>query len=212
MVIDTMAVGPLGCNCSVLYDPTGASAVVIDPGGNFDLIKGRIERARARVVAVLHTHVHIDHMGATAPLVRWSGAQAHIHEADRVLWELMPIQAQMVGVDPPEACGLLGDLEPGSLLRFGGIELSVLHTPGHSPGSVSFVLDNGGERVAFTGDTLFRHGIGRTDLWGGDTDAIFHSIKTHLLALDDATKVVPGHGPCTTIGDERLGNPFLVRP
>jgi hydroxyacylglutathione hydrolase len=210
MVIDTVAVGPLGCNCSVIFDPASTSAVVIDPGGDFDVLRALLEKGGARVAAVLHTHVHIDHVGATAALVRWSGAQAHIHEADRPLWGLMPIQARMLGIDPPEACELLGDLEAGAVQNFGSIALRVLHTPGHSPGSVSFVLENDGATVAFTGDTLFRNGIGRTDLWGGDPDAIVRSIETRLLTLDDATQVVPGHGRRTTIGQERKNSPFLI--
>jgi glyoxylase-like metal-dependent hydrolase (beta-lactamase superfamily II) len=210
MVIDTFAVGPLGCNCSLLYEPGGAG-VVIDPGGDFDVIRERIERAKVKISAILLTHAHIDHVGATAKLVRWSGARAHFHEADRLLYGLMPMQAQMLGMETPEVCDLVGDLEPGRAVHASGIDLTVLHTPGHSPGSVSFVVEREGSQVVFTGDTLFRRGIGRTDVWGGDAVAILRSIRTQLLSLDDATVVVPGHGPSTTIGAERRGNPLLAQ-
>jgi glyoxylase-like metal-dependent hydrolase (beta-lactamase superfamily II) len=209
MVIETFPVGPLQCNCSILVDDPTGSAIVIDPGGDFDNIRERLEKNGATVAAIVHTHTHIDHVGATAPLQRWSRASAHIHEADRPLYELLPVQAELLGVPLPESCEMEGDLLHETTLRAGGIELAVLHTPGHTPGSVSFVVRSGAEAVAFTGDTLFRRGIGRTDLWGGDTDLIFRSLRTRLMTLAEDTKVIPGHGPSTSIGEERQGNPFL---
>ena len=209
MVIETFPVGPLRCNCSILVDEETRNAIVIDPGGDFDNIRARLENNAARVTAIVHTHTHIDHVGATAPLQRWSSAQAHIHEADRFLYDLLPVQAQLLGVPLPERCDIEGDLVDDLVLRAGQVALEVLHTPGHTPGSVSFVVRSGDEAVAFTGDTLFRRGIGRTDLWGGDTDLIFRSLRTRLMTLPENTKVVAGHGPDTTIGDERRGNPYL---
>jgi hydroxyacylglutathione hydrolase len=209
MVIETFPVGPLRCNCSILVDDETRNAIVIDPGGDFDNIRARLENNAARVTAIVHTHTHIDHVGATAPLQRWSSAQAHIHEADRFLYDLLPVQAQLLGVPLPERCDIEGDLVDDLVLRAGQVALEVLHTPGHTPGSVSFVVRSGDEAVAFTGDTLFRRGIGRTDLWGGDTDLIFRSLRTRLMTLPENTKVVAGHGPDTTIGDERRGNPYL---
>lgn len=211
MLIETFPVGPLGCNCSILVDPASKSALVIDPGGDFEVIRGRLERAGATVVSIVHTHTHIDHVGATAPLQRLSGAPARIHRDDRFLYDLLPVQAAMIGVDLPEICDLSMDLDDEVIVKAGGIDLHVLHTPGHTPGSVSFLTQTEGGPVAFTGDTLFRRGIGRTDLWGGDSEAIFRSLKRRLLTLDDTTKVVAGHGPSTTIGEEKQKNPFLQR-
>jgi glyoxylase-like metal-dependent hydrolase (beta-lactamase superfamily II) len=209
MVIETFPVGPLRCNCSILVDDETRSAIVIDPGGDFEKIRARLEKNGASVTAIVHTHTHIDHVGATAPLQRWSSAQARIHEADRFLYDLLPLQAELLGVPLPERCDVEGNLADEAVIRAGGVELQVLHTPGHTPGSVSFVVHDADGPLAFTGDTLFRRGIGRTDLWGGDTDLIFRSLRTRLMTLAENTKVVPGHGAMTTIGEERRANPYL---
>lgn len=211
MKITAFPVGPLGCNCSVIWDEIGKDAIVVDPGGDFDRIREALTKEGLRVAAIVHTHTHIDHVGATAPLQGWSGAEAHIHEADRFLYRMLPVQAALVGVPVPETCELSGDLIDGTTVRAGTIEMAVLHTPGHTPGSVSFLVKDAEGSIAFTGDTLFRMGIGRTDLWGGDGELILRSLRNRLLALDDDTLVIPGHGPETTIGDERRGNPFLAR-
>lgn len=209
MLLDTFPTGPLGCNCSILVDPASKAAVVVDPGGDFDTIRDKLERAGAKVTAVVHTHTHIDHVGATAPLQRWSGAPARIHEADRFLYDMLQVQAAMLGIPAPEACEVAGDLDDGAAIRAGALELGVLHTPGHTPGSVCFVAKTASGPVAFTGDTLFRRGIGRTDLWGGDSGAIVKSLRGKLLTLEEATRVIPGHGPATTIGEEKRANPFV---
>ncbi len=210
ITIDTFPVGALGCNCSILVDPVTKTALVIDPGGDFDEIRARLERAGARVAAILHTHAHIDHVGATAPLQRWAGAPARIHAADRFLYDTLPVQAAYAGISAPATCSIDGDLADGTTVTAGGIELSVIHTPGHSPGSVSFLAKIGGNGVVFVGDTLFCGGIGRTDLWGGDSNALLLSIRSKLLTLDDETRVIAGHGPPTTIGAEKRQNPFLT--
>ena len=209
MLVASFPVGPLQCNCSIVLDEEAGEAIVIDPGGDFERIRARLEAKRARVVAIVHTHTHIDHVGATAELQAHSGAPAKIHEADRFLYDLLPVQAAMLGLPLPAQCALDGDLVDASTLRVGALELGVLHTPGHTPGSVSFLVKAGGREVAFTGDTLFQRGIGRTDLWGGDGELILRSLRDRLLTLDDATEVITGHGPSTTIGDERRANPFL---
>ena len=180
MLVETFSVGPLGCNCSIVVDPGSKAAIVVDPGGDFDEIQRRIEKAGAKVTAIVHTHTHIDHVGATAPLQAWSGAAAKIHEADRFLYEMLPIQAAMIGMELPETCELEGSLTDDLVLAAGGLEMLVMHTPGHTPGSCSFVAKLGAHRVAFAGDTLFRRSIGRTDLWGGDSDLILRSIKNKL--------------------------------
>lgn len=209
MLIESFPTGPLGCTCSLLVDPKAGAALVIDPGGDFPIIREKLEKAGAKVAAIVHTHTHVDHVGATAPLAEWSGASARIHEADRFLYDLLPTQAAMLGIPVPEMCELDGDLKDGLTIAAGAIELAVLHTPGHTPGSVTFLVNAPDGPVAFTGDTLFRRGIGRTDLWGGDSGLIRKSLKERLLGLDDVTRVVPGHGPSTTIGEEKRANPFL---
>jgi hydroxyacylglutathione hydrolase len=207
--IETLAVGPLGCNCSILADMAAKRAIVVDPGGDYDEIRARLDALDVVVEAIVHTHTHFDHVGCTAQLQRVSGAAASIHEGDRFLYDLLPVQAGMFGMQAPERADMDGALVDGHTVRAGSIELAVMHTPGHTPGSCSFVATGGGRTVVIAGDTLFRGGIGRTDLWGGDHDAILRSIRTRLLSLPDDVNVVTGHGQPTTIGDERAGNPFL---
>jgi hydroxyacylglutathione hydrolase len=211
ITVETFPAGPLGCNCSLVVDAATKRAIVVDPGGDFDVIDAKLTALGATVDAIVHTHTHIDHVGATAPLQRKSNARACIHEADRFLYELLPVQAAMLGVPMPETVDMEGSLKDGSTLAAGGVELGVLHTPGHTPGSVTFVVKTEDGTRVFSGDTLFRRGIGRTDLWGGDSDLIMKSLREKILALPDDAIVVPGHGPNTTIGDERTKNPFLVR-
>ena len=209
MKVTTFPVGPLGCNCSIVTDAASKLAIVVDPGGDFDAIRAAVEKDGLTVMGIVHTHTHIDHVGATAPLQQWSGAEAHIHEDDRFLYKMLPVQAAMLGVPQPQSCDVLGTLVDGYALRAGGLELGVIHTPGHTPGSVSFVVDGAEGSIVFSGDTLFRGGIGRTDLWGGDASQIMKSLRDRLLTLDDETQVIPGHGPATQIGTERRSNPFL---
>lgn len=209
MIIETFPVGPLGCNCSILIDPEKHTAIVIDPGGDFARIQAVLQRHGATVSDIVHTHTHIDHVGATAPLQEWSGASARIHEADRKLYEMLPVQAALVGVPVPKTCEMQGDLDDGKTVRAGALELGVLHTPGHTPGSVSFLLRTSQGPVLFAGDTLFRRSIGRTDLWGGDGQLILVSIRKKLFELSPETKVITGHGPATTIGEEKRLNPFV---
>jgi hydroxyacylglutathione hydrolase len=209
--VASFPVGPLGCNCSVVADPVSRLAIVVDPGGDFERIRSCLDAEQLTVMAIVHTHTHIDHVGATAPLQRHSGAEAHIHEADRFLYDMLPVQSALLGIPMPEKCEMLGTLRSDFSLRAGNLELGVLHTPGHTPGSVCFYCESDGQRVAFTGDTLFQRGIGRTDLWGGDSEQIKLSLKERLLPLADDTLVVPGHGPNTSIGEERRLNPFLRR-
>lgn len=209
MHIESFPTGPLGCNCSIVMDPESKRAVVVDPGGDLDTIRARLASLEAKVDAIVHTHTHIDHVGATAGVQSSTGARACIHEGDRFLYELLPVQAAMLGLPLPETTDMEGSLKDGSSIHAGGLEVCILHTPGHTPGSVTFVVKtNDGTRV-FTGDTLFRRGIGRTDLWGGDSDAILRSLREKILTLPDDAIVIPGHGPETTIGDERAKNPFL---
>jgi len=209
MHIETFQVGPLACNCTIVADLASKRAIVIDPGGDFDAIRARLEARELGVDAIVHTHTHIDHVGCTAELQRLTGAAASIHEGDRLLYDMLPVQAEWLGMDLPQRADIDGNLVDGRAIRAGALELGVLHTPGHTPGSCSFVVANDGQTVVLTGDTLFRRGIGRTDLGGIDTDTLVRSIRSKLLTLPDDAIVVAGHGPTTTIGDERERNPFL---
>lgn len=211
MFVRTFPTGPLGCNCSILADLTTRDAIVVDPGGDFDRIQSELIQEGLKVRAIVHTHTHIDHVGATAPLQRLSGAEAMIHEADRFLYDMLPVQASLLRLQLPEKCEMVGTLTDDFCLSVGSLELAVIHTPGHTPGSVCFHCRTSEKGVLFSGDTLFERSIGRTDLWGGDSGAILRSIKQKLLALPDDTEVVPGHGDFTSIGDERAHNPFLRR-
>lgn len=211
MHLESFPVGPLGCNCSIVMDPATKRAIVVDPGGDLELVTARLTALGASVEAIAHTHTHIDHVGATAGVQQATGARACIHEADRFLYDLLPVQSAMLGVALPDRAEMEGSLVDGGAIAFGGLEMGVLHTPGHTPGSVTFVVSAAGETRVFTGDTLFRRGIGRTDLWGGDPEAILRSLRGKILTLPDDAVVVAGHGPETTIGEERAKNPFLAR-
>jgi glyoxylase-like metal-dependent hydrolase (beta-lactamase superfamily II) len=209
MHVETFSCGPLGCNCSILADLEKKRAIVIDPGGDLEDIRARLDKLGVAVDAIVHTHTHVDHVGATAGLQKATGASAQIHEADRFLYQILPVQSMLVGCAIPESADIDGSLKDGVTLRAGDLEIAVLHTPGHTPGSVSFVVTRDGKTTVFTGDTLFCGSIGRTDLWGGDHDAILRSIKQKLLGLPDDALIVSGHGPTSTIAYERSHNPFL---
>lgn len=209
--VETLSVGPLGCNCSIVADLGAKRALVVDPGGDFDAIRAKLDALGLSVESIVHTHTHIDHVGCTAELQRASGAAASIHEADRFLYELLPVQAQLLRTELPVVADMDGALVDGATIRVGALEVAVLHTPGHTPGSCCFVVKDAERTRVFAGDTLFRGSIGRTDLWGGDHDAILGSIRSKLLSLPDDALVVTGHGPTTTIGAERAHNPFLRR-
>lgn len=209
MAIFSFPVGPLGCNCSIVADLEAKQAICVDPGGDFPAIQRLLAEHELSVTAIVHTHTHIDHVGATCPLQRATGAEAHIHEADRFLYDMLPVQASMLGIAMPEKVDMLGTLVDAYTLHAGRYELAVLHTPGHTPGSVSFLLKHDDEQVLFSGDTLFRGSIGRTDLWGGDSGLILRSLNQKLMTLDANTRVVTGHGPDTRIGLEQQINPFL---
>ncbi|MBL8603001.1 MAG: MBL fold metallo-hydrolase [Myxococcales bacterium] len=210
MWVETFAVPPLGCNCTVLGDETTREALVIDPGGDAPGILKRLEAKGFRATALLHTHTHIDHVGATSAVQRAHNARARIHEGDLFLYEMLAVQGQLLGMRAPHQAELDAWLTDGETVTAGGIKLEVIHTPGHTPGSVCFrTRGDDGRDLLFAGDTLFHGSIGRTDLWGGDAGLILKSIQQRLLSLDDETLVITGHDRATTIGRERLSNPFL---
>ena len=207
IVRKTFPVPPLGCNCSIIGDPATRQALVVDPGGAHERILQEVTSLGLQVTRILHTHAHFDHFLASGLLQQATGASLCLHPMDRALWEILEEQCDAFGV--PYTPVPLPDywLKDEEALSVGGVGLAALHTPGHTPGSMSFYVPLG--NFVLAGDTLFRGSVGRTDLWGGDFDALERSIRERLYALEDRTVVVTGHGPETTIGDERLRNGFV---
>lgn len=208
-LIETIPVGPLQCNCSIVVDEASREAVVIDPGDEAERIARALEQEGVKAVALLHTHAHFDHITGTAELARVTGAPIRLHPADRPLYDSLPDQAAFFGMKAPAPSPVDAPLVDGEKILFGGSRLRVVHTPGHTPGSTSFLLE-GDAPVLFSGDTLFRRSIGRTDLWGGDTNQILASIRERLFALPGDVPVICGHGPGTTIEEEKRLNPFAA--
>ena len=264
----TIPVGMLQCNCSIIGDPATREALVVDPGDEVTRILDLIGRHRLIVKAIVSTHAHIDHVGGLSKLHQYTGAPVLMHRDDLPLYQAMDMQAAFMGVVPPELTDIDQLLKEGDVLRWGKFEAQVIHTPGHTPGSVSLYLPHDAGRVTgaaamptvtnaagekssiadllkkaqmklaaeegappedsepsmeadevepvttpapqlFSGDTLFAGSIGRTDLWGGSMEQIMESLRTKLMHLPDDTVVHPGHGPVTSIGNERHLNPFL---
>jgi hydroxyacylglutathione hydrolase len=208
MIIDTFPVGMLQCNCTIVGDETSREAIVIDPGDDPDLILKKLQQRQLVLKQIICTHTHIDHVGAIFDLQQKAGTPASIHHADLFLFEKLDVQAQWLGVEPPTRGSIDHFLKDGEAVTCSGVEIGVIHTPGHTPGSTTFVLP-GDRHILFAGDTLFRQGIGRTDLWGGSYAEIIPSIEKKLMTFADDTLVIAGHGPSTTIGHERRHNPFL---
>jgi hydroxyacylglutathione hydrolase len=208
MIIETFPVGPLQCNCTILGDETTLEAIVIDPGDEPGEIFNRLRKHGLTVKHLVCTHTHIDHVGAIHELQQPAGIPASIHKADLFLYEKLDVQAQWIGLPTPLRGVVDHFLEDGDAVACKGIEIGAIHTPGHTPGSLTFHL-RGDRNILFTGDTLFERSIGRTDLWGGSYDDIIQSISKKLLTFDDDTVVIAGHGRSTTIGRERHSNPFL---
>ncbi|MEW6248354.1 MAG: MBL fold metallo-hydrolase [Nitrospirota bacterium] len=207
MIRKTFSVPPLGCNCSIIGDPVTKRAIVVDPGGAPERILREVQDLGLTVVSVLHTHAHFDHFLASGEIKKATGAALCLHPDDRDLWRMLDVQCRVFGVPyvpvpPPDYW-----LQDEEKIIVGGLEGLALHTPGHTPGSMSFHFP--AEKLLLAGDTLFRGGIGRTDLWGGDFDAIERSIRERLYTLDETTRVITGHGPDTEIGLERESNPFV---
>jgi hydroxyacylglutathione hydrolase len=209
-LVRTVPVGPLQCNCSIVADPDAGVAIVIDPGDEPERILRALAETTCRAIALLHTHGHFDHIGGTAEVRRRTGAAIRIHDADRPLYDALPEQAGFFGFAAEAPLPPDGGFTDGESIAVGRFSLSVLHTPGHTPGSTCFFLA-GDPAILFSGDTLFRRSIGRTDLWGGDTETILASIREKLYGLEPGTRVVCGHGPDTTIGEERRANPFVTK-
>jgi hydroxyacylglutathione hydrolase len=212
VIRETFAVGPLACNCTILADERTGEAVVIDGGDGVDEVATRLQRRGWRAQFLVHTHAHIDHIGDLGGLRERTGAKGLLHPEDLPLYSLIGEQAQLLGLpQAPAIVAVDGDLRDGQIVEAGSLRVDVLHTPGHTPGSVCFAFEHAGETTILSGDTLFAGSIGRWDIGGTSMADIVSSIHRKLLPYPDATLVVPGHGPFTTIGIERARNPYLTR-
>jgi glyoxylase-like metal-dependent hydrolase (beta-lactamase superfamily II) len=207
MIHEILPVGVLQCNCSVYGDETSGEAMVIDPGDNVGEILSVVNRHGLTVKAIVITHAHIDHIGGAAKLKQATGAPVYMNENDAGLADHLDVQAQWLGMATPSRPDVDSPAREGDTLRVGTTEAHVMHTPGHTQGSICLFIPADNKVIA--GDTLFRDSIGRTDLPGGDGRQILQSIHNKLLTLPEETVVIPGHGEITTIGREKTHNWFL---
>jgi glyoxylase-like metal-dependent hydrolase (beta-lactamase superfamily II) len=207
MILETFPVGPLQCNCSILGDEASGEAMVVDPGDNIPHILAFLADHKLTLKQIVVTHAHIDHIGGAARLKKATGAPILLNQNDLPQLEIMDQQAAWIGVQPPEIVQPDFSAEEGMIVGVAGHSAQVLCTPGHTQGSIC--LHFAPENLLLAGDTLFAGSIGRTDLPGGDSKLILRSLHDRLLTLPDETQVIPGHGPGTTIGEERQSNPFL---
>ena len=209
MILETFPVGPLHCNCTILGDETTREAMVVDPGDNVPEILSRLQKHGLTLRQIVVTHAHIDHVGGAAQLRKLTGAPVIMNQQDLGLLGMMQMQAGWLGVPTPEVAPPDASAEDGLAVGLAMLPAQVLHTPGHTPGSICLLFHFNDQHLLLAGDTLFAGSIGRTDLPGGDGQQILRSLRERLLVLPDATRVLPGHGPETTIGEERQSNPFL---
>lgn len=209
MIHEIIPVGPLQCNCSVIGDETTHEAMVIDPGDDIERVLDILSEHQLKLKQIVVTHAHIDHVGGAMRLKHLTGAPVLLNQNDSALLAMLDTQASWLGMRPPEAVTIDQELKDGDKLQTGGLTATVLHTPGHTEGSVCLYFEAQEKLIA--GDTLFSGSIGRTDLPGGSYDKIINSLHTQVLALPDSVEVTPGHGPLTYIGVERDSNPFLQK-
>jgi hydroxyacylglutathione hydrolase len=199
-------VGPLACNCYFVGDPVTKETIVIDPGGDAEDLAQALSERDLTVTAIVATHAHFDHIIAAGRLRELTGAPFFLNAADKPLLDWMQTSGRLwLGVELPHPPEVDRAAPEGEILIAGGARLEVLHTPGHSPGSISLVAED----AIYSGDALFAGSVGRTDLPGGDTTPLIRAIKEKLFSFDDGVPVYPGHGPPTTIGQERRFNPFV---
>ena len=207
LIVETLPVGHLQCNCTILGDPVSRKAIVADPGGDSEMLIERLVELDLQVERIIHTHAHLDHFLASGKMKEATGAKLALHRDDLFLWDMLEDQCRMFGIPfekppPPDQW-----LEHEEEIDVKGVQGKALHTPGHTPGSMCFLFAN--QKLLIAGDTLFQGSIGRTDLWGGDYQQIEKSIQEKLYTLDEETAVITGHGESTNIGHEMRSNSFV---
>ena len=207
LIVETLPVGHLQCNCTILGDPVSRKAIVVDPGGDEELLIERLIELDLQVERIIHTHAHLDHFLASGKLKEATGAKLALHRDDLFLWDMLEDQCRMFGIPfekppPPDQW-----LEHEEEIEVKGVQGKALHTPGHTPGSMCFLFEK--QKLLIAGDTLFQGSIGRTDLWGGDYQKIEESIREKLYTLDEDISVITGHGESTSIGHEMRSNSFV---
>jgi hydroxyacylglutathione hydrolase len=227
LIHEILPVGMLQCNCHIVGDPQTREAIVIDPGDDAARILEVIERHHLKVTAIVVTHTHIDHVIGLRRVHQATRAPVYVHSDDLDLYRMLDVQATWLGWKAPEKVQIDQLVREGDIIRWGSFQAQVIHTPGHTPGSICLYMPSDMPRALtdaaaaakpagtgtgqlFAGDTLFAGSIGRTDLWGGSFEGIIRSLKGKLLELPDDTIVYPGHGEATTIGKERATNPYLA--
>jgi hydroxyacylglutathione hydrolase len=207
MILESFPVGPLRCNCTILGDEVTHEAVVVDPGDNIAEILSRLQKHGLTLRQIVITHAHIDHVGGAALLKKATGAPIFLNQNDLGLLGAMEMQAGWLGIPTPEVASPDANADDGLAVGLATLPAKVIHTPGHTQGSICLLFPQ--QHLLLAGDTLFAGSIGRTDLPGGDGRQILRSLRDRLMVLPDTTRVLPGHGPETTIGEEKQSNPFL---
>ncbi len=208
LIFDSLETGPLMTNCYIVGDSETKEAVVVDPGGHVGAILSALDRHELKCKYIINTHTHFDHVGGNKDLKEATGAEILVHQAETAWLKDIERQAMMFGVSGASSPPADRTIDEGDTVKVGSIELKVLHTPGHSPGSVSLVIE--GEDKILVGDLVFAGSIGRTDLPGGSLKTLINSVKNKIYPYPDSTKLYSGHGPVTTLGRERRHNPFLT--
>ncbi|MGH9517271.1 MAG: MBL fold metallo-hydrolase [Terriglobales bacterium] len=209
MIHEILPVGPLRCNCSIIGDEASHEAMVIDPGDDIFDVLAILEKHKLKVKQIVITHAHIDHVGGAMKLRAATGAPILLNQNDSALLKMLDMQADWIGMQSPGKVEIDHSPDEQDTVTVGSLTASVMHTPGHTEGSICLYFPS--EKKLIAGDTLFAGSIGRTDLPGGSFDKIMRSLHDKVLALPDETAVVPGHGPLTSIGAEREVNPFLKK-
>jgi glyoxylase-like metal-dependent hydrolase (beta-lactamase superfamily II) len=207
MIHEIFPVGPLQCNCSIIGDDVTGEGIVVDPGDNIPQILAAAAKHKLTIKQIVITHGHIDHVGGAMQLRAVTGAPILMNQDDYEQLGILDIQANWIGVAPPGKVEIDHSIKQSDEMKIGSLNATVMHTPGHTEGSVCLYFPT--EKKLIAGDTLFAGSIGRTDFPGGSMEKILDSLKGKLMTLPDETVVVPGHGPLTTIGEERENNPFL---
>jgi hydroxyacylglutathione hydrolase len=209
MIHEILPVGPLQCNCSVIGDEVSHEAMVIDPGDDIEDVLDLVRKHNLQVRQIVITHAHIDHVGGAMKLRAATSAPILLNQNDYALLKMLDMQAAWIGMANPGKVEIDQSIGQADTVGAGALRANVMHTPGHTEGSICLYFP--ADRKLIAGDTLFAGSIGRTDLPGGSFEKIIRSLREKVLALPDEAVVVPGHGPLTTIGEERESNPFLVK-